>query len=306
MSREPDLNQLPPDLPVPEDDGACDHLTGMTVPPIALPATDGTTVDLSELPGTVVVYIYPRTGRPDQPVPTGWDDIPGARGCTPQSCAFRDHHAELQQLDAAVYGLSTQDTEYQREAVERLHLPFSLLSDEQLRFARALNLPTFTVEGMTLIKRLTLIAREGRIVKVFYPVFPPDQNAEDVITWLRENLAEQAKELGIPIFGIALTEAADFQLIQSVAQASGGDYYRVLAASDIPATLEQIRSRIEAAPAETQKELQPEPIANSLCERLDVDGLIRGCDKVQRLGTLFDEPLPHPRLTLLHQMNGIE
>jgi peroxiredoxin len=189
MSREPDLNQLPPDLPVPENDGACDHLTGMTVPSIALPATDGTTVDLSELPGTVVVYIYPRTGRPDQPVPTGWDDIPGARGCTPQSCAFRDHHAELQQLDAAVYGLSTQDTEYQREAVDRLHLPFSLLSDEQLRFAHALNLPTFSVEGMTLIKRLTLIAREGRIVKVFYPVFPPDQNAEDVITWLRENPA---------------------------------------------------------------------------------------------------------------------
>lgn len=187
MTRIENLNDLPADLPVPEDDGACDHLTGMALPSVQLTATDGSTVNPAELPGTAVIYIYPRTGRPDQDVPAGWDDIPGARGCTPQSCAFRDHHAELRELGATVYGLSTQDTDYQREAVERLHLPFSLLSDESLAFANALDLPTFHVEGMTLIKRITLIAREGRIVKVFYPVFPPHQNAEDVVTWLREH-----------------------------------------------------------------------------------------------------------------------
>lgn len=185
MSRQHELNEFPADLPVPEDDGACDHLPGMGLPEIALPATDGSRVDLSRQPGTVVVYIYPRTGRPDQELPAGWNDIPGARGCTPQSCAFRDHHAELQQLGAAVYGLSTQDTDYQREAVERLHLPFSLLSDEELRFGNALDLPTFEVDGMTLLKRITLIAVDGRVAKVFYPVFPPDRNAGDVIEWLQ-------------------------------------------------------------------------------------------------------------------------
>jgi peroxiredoxin len=152
-----------------------------------LPTTDGSTINLSELPGTVVVYIYPRTGRPDQEIPAGWNDIPGARGCTPQSCSFRDHHVDLWQLGATVFGLSTQDTGYQLEAVERLHLPFPLISDEQLRLARALRLPTFEVEGMTLIKRITLIVHEGRIAKVFYPVFPPDRNAEDVVNWLRAN-----------------------------------------------------------------------------------------------------------------------
>jgi peroxiredoxin len=132
-----------------------------------------------------VIYIYPRTGRPDQEAPTGWNEIPGARGCTPQSCAFRDHYEELRRAGAAqVFGLSTQDTAYQREAVERLHLPFELLSDEKLAFARALRLPTFEVDGMKLIKRITLIARDGAIVKVFYPVFPPDRNATDVLAWL--------------------------------------------------------------------------------------------------------------------------
>jgi len=132
-----------------------------------------------------VVYIYPRTGRPDVDPPTGWNQIPGARGCTPQSCAFRDHHAELAALGARVFGLSTQTTDYQKEAAERLHLPFPLLSDEALTFAEQLGLPTFVVDGMTLIKRLTLIVRDGVIVHVFYPVFPPDRNAEDVAAWLR-------------------------------------------------------------------------------------------------------------------------
>jgi peroxiredoxin len=145
-------------------------------------------VDLSRLGGATVVYIYPRTGRPDQDVPTGWNEIPGARGCTPQSCAFRDHYEELKRAGATqVFGLSTQDTAYQREAVERLHLPFELLSDEKLAFARAFNLPTFEVDGMTLIKRVTLILRGGVIAKVFYPVFPPDRNASDVIAWLGIN-----------------------------------------------------------------------------------------------------------------------
>ena len=196
MARFDNLYALPADLPVPQDDGACDHLTGQRLPRIALASTAGRQVDLSAFTGTTVVYIYPRTGRPDEESPPGWNAIPGARGCTPQSCAFRDHYEALQRAGAThVYGLSSQDSAYQREAVERLHLPFELLSDAGLALANALNLPTFEVDGMTLIKRLTLIARapqiapsrrgEAAIVKVFYPVFPPDQNAERVLSWLR-------------------------------------------------------------------------------------------------------------------------
>ena len=188
MPRTDNVMELPKDLPVPQDDGACSHLAGMKLPPVALASTRGRKVDLSQLKGTVVIYIYPRTGRPDQEVPTGWNAIPGARGCTPQSCAFRDHYDELKKLGAAeVFGLSTQDSAYQQEAAARLHLPFELLSDEKLEFARALSLPTFSVDGMTLIKRITLIARDGVIVKVFYPVFPPDKNADEVAAWLRKN-----------------------------------------------------------------------------------------------------------------------
>jgi peroxiredoxin len=184
MPRSDDLYALPPDLPVPTDDGAADHLGGAALPSIALPATSGEPEDLSRLPGTTVVYCYPRTGRPDEASPPGWDAIPGARGCTPQSCAFRDHHQELQALGARVFGLSTQDTAYQREAAARLRLPFPLLSDADLAWTRALRLPTFEVAGMTLLKRLTLVAVDGRIAKVFYPVFPPDRNAADVVAWL--------------------------------------------------------------------------------------------------------------------------
>ena len=186
MDRPFNVYQLPDDLPVPEDDGACDHLPGMKLPSVLLPATDGRLVDLAALPGRTVVYAYPRTGRPDQPLPDGWDAIPGARGCTPQSCAFRDHYGELLALGADVVGLSTQDTDYQREAVNRLHLPFPLLSDADLSLTRALRLPAFEVNGMTLTKRLTMIVRNGAIEHVFYPVFPPDRNAGDVIAWLRE------------------------------------------------------------------------------------------------------------------------
>ena len=177
---------LPTDLPAPEDDGAARHLSGAELPAVALAATDGSTVDLAGLTGRTVVYIYPRTGRPGQALPTGWDAIPGARGCTPQSCSFRDHFADLKRLGVAqLYGLSTQETAYQREAVERLHLPFAILSDADLKLTRALNLPTFTVDGMTLIKRMAWVIDDGAITKVFYPVFPPDKSAEEVVGWLQ-------------------------------------------------------------------------------------------------------------------------
>lgn len=177
---------LPGDLPVPEDDGAAHHLTGAAWPDLALPATDGSTVNLARSTGRSVVYIYPRTGRPGQALPEGWDAIPGARGCTPQSCGFRDHFAELRARGVArLYGLSAQDTGYQREAAERLHLPFAILSDAGLELTRALGLPTFEVAGMTLLKRMALVIDDGRIAKVFYPVFPPDRSAEEVLGWLR-------------------------------------------------------------------------------------------------------------------------
>ena len=166
------------------NDGVCDHLRGMRLPLVTLISTSGRTVDLSSLKGTTVVYCYPRTSQPGTEPPQGWDDIPGARGCTPQCCAFRDHFQDLKRLGARVFGLSTQDTEYQREAVDRLRLPFELLSDSDLLFASSLRLPTFEVESMTLIKRLTLIIRDGTIEQVFYPVFPPEKNAHDVIAWL--------------------------------------------------------------------------------------------------------------------------
>ena len=181
-----DPNVLPDGLPVPQDDGAARHLTGLRLPSVPLVATDGSTVDLSKLAGRTVVYIYPRTGVPGQPSPEGWDAIPGARGCTPQSCAFRDHFAELKRLGVdRLYGLSTQDTEYQSEAVNRLHLPFPILSDCNLALTRAIKLPTFTVAGMNLLKRVALVIENGTIIKVFYPVFPPDKNAEEVMAWLR-------------------------------------------------------------------------------------------------------------------------
>src|SRR6516162_1359167 len=188
MSEAPgkhDPTVLPPNIPVPEDDGATRHLTGIKLPDLALPATSGGPVNLLKLKGRTVLYIYPRTGVPGQALPTGWDTIPGARGCTPQSCSFRDHFGELKRLGVAqLFGLSAQDTAYQQEAATRLHLPFPILSDEKLAFTRALRLPTFSVDGMTLIKRMALVIDDGTITKVFYPVFPPDKNAEEVITWL--------------------------------------------------------------------------------------------------------------------------
>jgi len=180
-------NFLPPDIPVPQDDGRARHLAGLKLPNLALPATEGGAVNLSKLKGRTVLYIYPRTGVPGVDAPPGWDEIPGARGCTPQSCGFRDHFADLKALGVAqVFGLSTQDTAYQREAAERLHLPFPLLSDAELNFALALHLPMFMTGGMTLLARMAMILDDGMITKVFYPVFPPDKNAEEIVAWLRQ------------------------------------------------------------------------------------------------------------------------
>jgi peroxiredoxin len=177
---------LPDNLPVPQDDGAARHLKGLRIPDLALAATDGAAVNLSRLKGRTVVYVYPRTGRPGVPAPDGWDAIPGARGCTPQSCSFRDHFADLKRLGVArLYGLSTQDGDYQREAVERLHLPFAILSDAGLALTRVLKLPTFSVDGMTLLKRMAWVIDDGVISHVFYPVFPPDRSAATVVAWLR-------------------------------------------------------------------------------------------------------------------------
>jgi len=187
-----DLYQLPADLPVPVDDGAARHLAGLALPPIALTSTSGGSVRLDDPANSLtVLYCYPRTGRPDAIALGGteeWNAIPGARGCTPQSCGYRDHYEELRSLGATVYGLSTQTTDYQREAVSRLHLPFALLSDANGEFSSTLQLPWFEVGGTRLLKRLTLIIREGRILHCFYPVFPPNKDAETVIAWIRKEL----------------------------------------------------------------------------------------------------------------------
>jgi peroxiredoxin len=175
-------------IPAPVDDGATRHLIGARMAAIALPATDGRMIDLAALRGRSIVYAYPRTGQPGIDNPPGWDLIPGARGCTPQSCSFRDHFAELTALGVDhLFGLSTQDPAYQREAAKRLDLPFAILSDEYLALTRAMTLPTFTTAGMTLLKRFTLVIDDGSVRHVFYPVFPPDRSASDVIAWLPQN-----------------------------------------------------------------------------------------------------------------------
>jgi peroxiredoxin len=184
--QQPNLNQLPANLPRPTDDGGARHLKGMKMPDVTLPSTSNRPVNLSRISSPrTVIYAYPMTGRPDRTLPEGWDDIPGARGCTPETCGFRDHHKDLAKLHAEVFGVSTQSTEYQQEMVKRLEVPFEVLSDEHFVLTKALKLPTFTVAGMTLLKRLTLIVAHGRIEHVFYPVFPPDKHADEVIAWLR-------------------------------------------------------------------------------------------------------------------------
>ena len=183
---QPDVYSLPDDLPAPEDDGACNHLAGGRLPDLELQATDGARISLAGIGarGTAVLFIYPRTGKPGEPLPPGWDLIPGARGCTPQSCAFRDLYGEFSDRGVEVFGLSAQSPADQLEFAERVHLQFPLLSDPSLELAARLRLPTFEIAGMRLYKRVTLVVREGAIVQVFYPVFPPDRNAAEVLAWL--------------------------------------------------------------------------------------------------------------------------
>jgi peroxiredoxin len=176
-----DVYTLPPGLPVPEDDGAADHLVGLELPGLTLESSRGA-VDVRQFD---VIYVYPRSGRPGVPMLPGWDETPGARGCTPQSCAFRDAHGELQALGVRVAGLSTQTLDDQLEFAERNAIPFPVIADPEWRLGAALRLPTFQIQGLTLYKRLTLVAEDARIVKIFYPVFPPDANAGDVVDWLR-------------------------------------------------------------------------------------------------------------------------
>ena len=192
MSGHDDIYQLPPDLPIPIGDGACDHLLGMIVPLVPLLSTAGRSVMLKEEPGTSVVFCYPRTGIPGEALPSGWDDIPGARGCTPEACGFRDHYSDLRALGATVFGLSTQSTDYQRAMAQRLRLPYEILSDENLSVTTALRLPTFQVEDVTLLKRFTLVLRNGIIRHVFYPIFPTDRHAEEVVGWLRSTASSVA------------------------------------------------------------------------------------------------------------------
>jgi peroxiredoxin len=181
------FSELPADLPIPQDDGSTDHLKGMKLPKVGLEATDGRMIEPSAIKGRLVIYCYPMTGRPNVALPDGWDQIPGARGCTPQSCAFRDHYQELQSLGAEVMGLSVQTTEYQKEMADRLHLPFPVLSDANYQFQKALNLPTFVTAGMTLLKRVTLVANHGLIEAVHYPIFPSDSDAAWVLDYLKSH-----------------------------------------------------------------------------------------------------------------------
>ncbi len=181
-----DWTRLPEGLPVPQDDGACAHLVGRKVPKIALDSSGGGAVDLADQRGRTVVYVYPRIGQPGQPLPTGWDAIAGARGCTPESLGFAAAAQQFQEANVGLFGLSSQDRPYQTEAALRLKLPFLLLSDHELRFSHALSLPLFAVDGMTLIRRLTLVLKDGVIEHVFYPVFPPDSHAAEVLAWLQK------------------------------------------------------------------------------------------------------------------------
>ena len=181
------LNQLPTGLPIPQDDGSTNHLKGMRLPNVSLNATNGQVVYFGDIKGRLVICCYPMTGQPNIALPDGWDQIPGARGCTPQSCSFRDHHQELLALNAEVVGLSVQSTEYQKEMADRLHLPFPIVSDEDYQFQKALNMPTFVAAGMTLLKRVTLISNNGVIEAVHYPIFPSDSDPAWVIDYLRHH-----------------------------------------------------------------------------------------------------------------------
>ena len=189
MEQISNLNTLPENLPIPEDDGAAQHLEGMMFPEIHIESTDGVSVDTAQFKkGITVIYCYPMTGRPDEEVPQGWDEIPGARGCTPETLGYKDKCDAFTSRDVRLYGMSTQTTEYQKEMVDRLGVPFPILSDVNFELTNHLNLPTFEAEGKKLLKRLTMVVKDGIIIKVFYPVFPPDKNAEEVFNWIKDQL----------------------------------------------------------------------------------------------------------------------
>lgn len=191
---------FPSDIPVPQDDGACNHLTGKDFPSLEIPSTAGNVVDISSLSGVTILFCYPRTAAPDETVPDSWNEIPGARGCTPQACSFRDASKEFLELGVShIFGASTQDTPYQQEVKQRVGLPYQLLSDESLALQKALNLPTFEWQGKKLIKRLSMVIEDGKILKVFYPVFPPSESANEVLKWMknyggRQNLSTAAED----------------------------------------------------------------------------------------------------------------
>jgi peroxiredoxin len=213
------LTELPANLPKPEDDGGALHLIGASLPAVMLRSTSGFDIDLGSLRATTVIFAYPMTGEPGKALPTDWISIPGAAGCTLETCGFRDHHKELIELGATVYGLSTQPTDVQAEAKERLHLPFDLLSDANLFLTRSLNLPSMSPDGIVMIKRLTLICNSRNIRHVFYPVFPPDTHADQVVSWLRNQNAEQSDAVNPHAFGTFGTSAAEQPLVPK----AGGD-----------------------------------------------------------------------------------
>jgi peroxiredoxin len=181
-----DLNSIPKDLPVPQDDGACNHLQGSSLPAISLRSTLDRQVNLGDVSAPTVFFFYPRTGEPSKPAPADWDLIPGARGCTPQSCGFRDLHLEFKKLGFQVFGVSSQETDYQKEFVSRNHIPFEILSDSEFKLTNSMQLPTFEYNGLRLMKRMAWVTEKGLITKVFYPVFPPNENAQTVLKWLNE------------------------------------------------------------------------------------------------------------------------
>ncbi len=183
------LTELPKDLPRPTDDGTADHLQGMAFPDISLQSTEENLINTLEFQhGLTVIYCYPMTGRPDQELPKGWNEIPGARGCTPQALNFKEKYGDFEQKNIRLFGLSTQTTEYQQEMIKRLEIPFPILSDFDFKLTKLLKLPTFNVEGKILFKRLTMVVKDGVIVKVFYPVFPPNENAEEVLNWINKSI----------------------------------------------------------------------------------------------------------------------
>ncbi len=183
-----DLSKIPDGLPIPTDDGACNHLVGMSLPSIDLMTTSDRLLNLNDINKPTVIFFYPRTGEPNKPAPADWDLIPGARGCTPQSCGFRELYSEFTKLGFQVFGLSSQDTNYQKEFVQRNHIPFEILSDSQFQLIDQMNLPTFQYNGLRLVKRMALIIQDGQIIKIFYPVFPPNENASTVLLWLKSKL----------------------------------------------------------------------------------------------------------------------